>query len=87
MIKRYHITLQFSMTMIKSISLLIGILLVSCSTTSAAVVHIPPVVKNLARGSFLKCAADLSGGLVSERYDVEYVLFFFALLLVTQALL
>ena len=27
-------------------------------------VAIPPVVQNLARGSFLKCLADLTGGLV-----------------------
>ena len=64
-----------TMTFLKSISLLIGILLVSCSTTSSAVVHIPPVVKNLARGSFLKCAADLTGGLVSGRYDVDVLSF------------
>ena len=44
------------------------LLIISYSTASAAVVHIPPVVKNLARGSFLKCAADLTGGLVSGRY-------------------
>ena len=30
-----------------------------------AAVIVPPVVKNLARGSFLKCLADLTGGLVS----------------------
>ena len=53
-----------TMAFFKSIS--IGIFVVSCSSISAAVVHVPPVVKNLARGSFLKCAADLTGGLVSE---------------------
>ena len=67
--------MTMTMTFLKSIgSLLIGIF-VSCSTTSSAAVHIPPVVKNLARGSFLKCAADLSGGLVSGRYDVDVLSF------------
>ena len=65
------------MTFLRSISIyvLIGILVISCSSISAAVIQIPPVIKNLARGSFLKCAADLSGGLVSGRYDVDVLSF------------
>jgi len=55
-----------TMTFLRCISLLIGILVISCSSISEAVVHIPPIVKNLARGSFLKCTADLTGGLVRK---------------------
>lgn len=46
------------------------------SRTIPAAVVVPPVLQNLARGSILKCLADLTGGLVSsERNRVRWVCF------------
>ena len=50
--------IQLSMNFLK-VLVLLSIAVNSCKASA-----ISPVVQNLARGSFLKCVADLTGGLV-----------------------
>ena len=64
--------MQTVLLLTKALLFLIFIFNVECASTSS--VAIPPVVKNLARGSFLKCLADISGGLPLEVWKSSVVL-------------